>query len=102
MIIHRSLKNLQSTQESGYGSAQRNGRTNSHTVNIGLGTDSESTKQFAMRDGDGSNSFNEALDAHSRSTNTICELEIINTDKAHEGWNSILVKKQVNVVSSCD
>jgi hypothetical protein len=75
MVVTRSLKNLQSTQEGGYNSTEWKGRSNLHVVCISKGTDSDSTKQFAARDGDGNCSFAEAIDAHSRSTNAIYELD---------------------------
>jgi hypothetical protein len=77
MVVTRSLKNLQSTQEGGYNSTEWKGRSNLHAVSIGKGTDSDSTKQFAARDGDGNYRFAEAIDAHSRSTNAIYELDNI-------------------------
>jgi hypothetical protein len=98
MVVTRSLKNLQSTQESGYNSTEWKGRSNLHVVSISKGTDSDSTKQFAATDGDGNYSFAEAIDAHSRSTNATYELDNINTNKEHEGRNVIMVKKSVNVV----
>jgi len=77
MVVTRSLKNLQSTQEGGYSSTEWKGRSNLHVVGISKGADSDSTKKFAARDGDGNYSFAEAIDAHSRSTNATYELDNI-------------------------
>jgi hypothetical protein len=58
---------------------------------------SDSTRQLAVMDGDGSRSFTEALHASSRSTDTTCEMDNMSPTQTHGAKNMIMVKNEVDV-----
>jgi hypothetical protein len=94
LVFHGSVK---SPQQSGYHPTSRNHTSNLQTLNTFKKTYSDSTRQLAVIDGDGSRSFTEALDASSRSTDTTCEMDNMSPTQAHEKKNAIMVKNEVEV-----
>ena len=99
--IYRLVANgsLKSTQQSG-NSASWTDRSNHQTLNTLKKDYSDSTRQLADTDADGNRSFTEALDASSRGSDTICEMDNLSPRQMPEGRRVIMVKSEVGVKSS--
>ena len=97
LAVNGSLK---STQQSGSHSASWNDRSNHQTLNSLKKDYSESTRQLADMDADGNRSFTEVLDATSRGSDTICEMDNLSPRQMPEGRRVIMVKSEVGVKSS--
>ena len=100
--IYRLVSNgsLKSTQQSGSHSASWNTRSNHQTLNSLKKDYSESTRQLADMDADGNRSFTEALDASTRGSDTICEMDNLSPRQVPDGRRVIMVKSEVGVKSS--
>lgn len=91
---------VKSTQHSGTRSATWNDRTNHHqTLNTIKKGFSDSTRELAGMDTDGNRSFTEGLDASSRGSDTICEMDNL-SPQAREGRHGIIAKSEVDIKSS--
>jgi hypothetical protein len=88
---------VKGTEKSGYHTASWNGKPNLQTLNTLKKPFSDSTRQFAVIDGDGNRSFTEALDDSSRSTDTTCEMDNMSPTKTHKAGNVIMVKNEVDI-----
>jgi hypothetical protein len=93
LVVNGSLK---STQQSGIYFATGNNRSNYQTQNTLRKDFSDSTRQLAGMDTDGKRSFTEGLDASSRGSNTICEMDNL-SPQTPEGRYGIIVKSDVNI-----
>lgn len=93
LVVNGSPK---STQQSGSHSVSWNDRSN-HSLKKDY---SDSTRQLAVMDADGNRSFTEALDASSRGSDTICEMDNLSPRQMPEGRRVIMVKSEVGVKSS--
>ena len=97
MVITRSPKNLQSTQQRSH-SRTWNGKSNFQVLSTLRPTYSESTGQLAVPDGEGNKSFSKAfVDAPSQKSDIICEVENIDPDRMHRAKDVIMVRDEVNV-----
>lgn len=90
---------LKSTQRSGINSASWNDRSNNQTRNTLKNNYSESTRQLASVDGDTKGIYAEGLDASSRGSDTICEMDNL-SPQAPGGKYGITVKSEINIKSS--
>lgn len=97
LVVNGSLK---STQQSGNHSASWNDRSNHRTLNTLKKDYSDSTRQLANMDADGDKSFTEALDASSRGSDIICEMDNLSPRQMPEGRRVIRVKSKVDVKSA--
>ena len=97
LVVNGSLK---STQQSGKNSASWSGGSNHQPLNTLKKGYSDSTRQLADTDADGNRSFTEALDASSRGSDTICEMDNLSPRQMPEGRRVIIVKSEVGVRSS--
>jgi hypothetical protein len=93
LVVDGSLK---STQRSAIHSASWNDRSHHQTRNTLKKEFSDSTQQLAGLDADGKRSFTEALEASSRGSGTICEMDNL-SPLAPEGKHGIMVKSEVDV-----
>ncbi|PMD16061.1 hypothetical protein NA56DRAFT_649673 [Hyaloscypha hepaticicola] len=93
LVVDGSLK---STQRSAIHSASWNDRSNHQTRNTLKKDFSDSTQQLAGLDADGGRSFTEGLEASSRGSGTICEMDNL-SPLAPEGKHGIMVKSEVDV-----
>jgi hypothetical protein len=96
LVVNGSLK---STQKSGGYSTSWNDRSGHQTLNSLKKDYSDSTRQLADMDADGNRSFTEALDATSRGSDTICEMDNLSPRQMPDG-RVIMVKSEVGVKSS--
>lgn len=97
LVINGSTK---STQQSGNNSASWKDRSNRQTLNTLKIGYSDSTGQLVNINADGNRSFNKALDASSRGSDTICEMDNLSPHQIPEGKCVIMVKSEVNVRTS--
>ena len=97
LVVNGSPK---STQKSGGYSTSWNDRSGHQTLNSLKKDFSDSTRQLADTDADGNRSFTEALDASSRGSDTICEMDNLSPRQMPEGRRVIIVKSEVGVRSS--
>src|SRR5271165_1304760 len=101
LVINRSLKNIQSPEQSGYHTTTWNGKSNVQTLSLFKRTYSDSTKQLADSEGDGNRSFTDGLvDSSSPSTDTTCEMGNITLSHTHHAKDVIMVKNEVDIKSS--